>query len=290
MGSAATEASVLAAKQVSDGTLAAASALGSVSGQAVTGLVGMGSAATEASVLAAKQVQDGTLAAASALASLFSWQQTQAPPAEIVSDLSDAGSIKKDPLEAAAEKAAANKAATDKAAAEKVAADKAAAEKVVAEKAAADEAAADKAAAEKAAAEAAAAEAAAAEASAPSGSVVTFTLKLAGELFLFTPDVQVEIRGAIAAEAGVQPSSVEAAVSSGEFSGVIVDVSIHTPTATADSVQSKMFRAMSSMSKATTVLSSVTSIDIVVLRVTKRAQTRPHSDPSQASYVSSRPR
>jgi hypothetical protein len=48
----------------------------------------MGCAATEASVLAAKQVQDGTLAAASALASLFSWQQTQAPPAEIVPELS----------------------------------------------------------------------------------------------------------------------------------------------------------------------------------------------------------
>jgi hypothetical protein len=223
--------------------------------------------------------------------------------------LSDAGSFK-DPLEAAAvkaaaekaaaekaaaEKAAVDKAATDKAAAEKVAADKAAAEKVAAEKAAADEAAADKAAADKAAAEAAAAEKAAAEAaaaepSAPSGSVVTFTLKLAGELFSFTPDVQVEIRGAIAAEAGVQPSSVEAAVSSGEFSGVIVDVSIHTPTATADSVQSKMFRATSSTSKATTVLSSVTSIDIVVLRVTKRAQARPHPDPSQAYYVSSRSR
>jgi C-terminal processing protease CtpA/Prc len=99
-------------------------------------------------------------------------------------------------------------------------------------------------------------------------SVVKFTLKLAGDVSSFTPSVQAEITYAIAAEAGVQPSAVEIAVTSGS---VIVDVSIKTATATATSVQSKMASATSSPSSATAMLASVTGVSCAVIDVTKPA-------------------
>jgi hypothetical protein len=106
----------------------------------------------------------------------------------------------------------------------------------------------------------------------PAMSVIAFTLKLAGDMFSFTPFVQLEIRRAIAAEAGVQPSAVEVAVTSGS---VLVDVTIHAPTATADSVQSKMVSATWSTSSATEMLSSVTGVEITVTKITKPASWTP---------------
>ena len=102
----------------------------------------------------------------------------------------------------------------------------------------------------------------------PAMSVVAFTLKLAGDVSSFTPSVQAEITYAIAAEASVQPSAVEIAVTSGS---VIVDVSIQTPTATATSVQSKMASATSSPSSATAMLASVTGVQCAVIAISKPA-------------------
>eukprot|EP00900_Chrysochromulina_parva_P025971 jgi/Chrpa1/8007/Chrysochromulina_OHIO_Genome00017287-RA len=95
-------------------------------------------------------------------------------------------------------------------------------------------------------------------------SVVGFTLELAGDVSSFTPSVQTEMKSAIAARAGVDPSAVEVAVSPGS---VIIDVSIQTTTVTATSVQSMMASATSSPSSATAMLASITGISIAVLAV-----------------------
>ena len=99
-------------------------------------------------------------------------------------------------------------------------------------------------------------------------SVVAFTLKLAGDVSSFTPSVQAEIAHAIAAEAGVQPSAVEVAVTSGS---VIVNVCIHTPTPTAASLQATMASATSSPSSATAMLASVSSVPCTVIAISKPA-------------------
>jgi len=86
-------------------------------------------------------------------------------------------------------------------------------------------------------------------------SVVGFTLRLDGDISSFTPSVQSQIKSAIAARAGVDPSAVELIISPGS---VIVSVRILTPTATAASVQSTMANAMSNTSSATAMFASVT--------------------------------
>ena len=95
-------------------------------------------------------------------------------------------------------------------------------------------------------------------------SVVGFTLRLDGEVSSFTPSVQSQIKSAIAARAGVDPSAVELTISPGS---VIVSVRILTPTATAASVQSTMATATSSPSSATLMFTSVTGVSIAVLAV-----------------------
>jgi hypothetical protein len=95
-------------------------------------------------------------------------------------------------------------------------------------------------------------------------SVVGFALELAGDVSSFTPSVQSQIKSAIAAQAGVDPSAVELTISPGS---VIVGVRILTPTATAASVQSTMASATSSPSSATAMLASVTGVSIAVLAV-----------------------
>ena len=95
-------------------------------------------------------------------------------------------------------------------------------------------------------------------------SVVVFTLRLDGEVSSFTPSVQSQIRSAVAARAGVDPSAVELTISPGS---VIVSVRILTPTATAASVQSTMTTATSSPSSATLMFASVTGVSIAVLAV-----------------------
>ena len=99
-------------------------------------------------------------------------------------------------------------------------------------------------------------------------SVISSTLKLDGDVSSFTPSVQAEIARAIAAEAGVDSSAVALTVTSGS---VIIDMSIQTDTATADSVHSKVASATSSPSRATAMLSSVTGVSCTVLEITKPA-------------------
>jgi hypothetical protein len=95
-------------------------------------------------------------------------------------------------------------------------------------------------------------------------SLVGFSLELAGDVSSFTPSVRTQVQGAIAARAGVDPSAVMVAVTSGS---VIVGVRIYTPTAMATSVQSAMASATSSPSSATAMLASVTGVSITVLAV-----------------------
>ena len=99
-------------------------------------------------------------------------------------------------------------------------------------------------------------------------SVISSTLKLDGDVSSFTPSVQAEIARAIAAEAGVDSSAVALTVTSGS---VIIDMSIQTDTATADSVHLKVASATSSPSRATAMLSSVTGVSCTVLEITKPA-------------------
>ena len=94
--------------------------------------------------------------------------------------------------------------------------------------------------------------------------VVDFALRLAGDVSSFTLSVRTEIKSAIAARAGVNPSAVMVTVTSGS---VIVDVRIQTPTAMATSVQSAMASATSSLSSTTAMLASVTGVSITVLAV-----------------------
>eukprot|EP00900_Chrysochromulina_parva_P017878 jgi/Chrpa1/26091/Chrysochromulina_OHIO_Genome00026931-RA len=95
-------------------------------------------------------------------------------------------------------------------------------------------------------------------------SLVGFSLELDGDVSSFTPSVRTQVQGAIAARAGVDPSAVMVAVTSGS---VIVGVRIYTPTAMATSVQSAMASATSSPSSATAMLASVTGVSITVLAV-----------------------
>ena len=95
-------------------------------------------------------------------------------------------------------------------------------------------------------------------------SVVDFALELAGDVSSFTPSVRTEMKSAIAARAGVDPSAVELTVTSGS---VIVGVRILTPTVMATSVQSAMASATSNSSSATALLASVTGVSIAVLAV-----------------------
>jgi hypothetical protein len=95
-------------------------------------------------------------------------------------------------------------------------------------------------------------------------SVVVFTLRLDGEVSSFTSSVQSQIKSAVAARAGVDPSAVELTISAGS---VIVSVRILTPTATAASVQSTMANAMSNPNSATAMFANVTGFSINVLAV-----------------------
>ena len=95
-------------------------------------------------------------------------------------------------------------------------------------------------------------------------SVVKFTLELAGDVSSFTPSVQAQIQGVIAALAGVHQSAVELTISPGS---VIIDVRIQTYVGTAALVQSTMASATSSPSSATLMLANVTGVSITVLAV-----------------------
>ena len=95
-------------------------------------------------------------------------------------------------------------------------------------------------------------------------SVVEFALRLAGDVSSFTPSVRTEMKSAIAARAGVDPSAVMVTVTSGS---VIVGVRIRTATAMATSVQSAMASATSSPSSAAAMFASVPGISIAVLAV-----------------------
>ena len=95
-------------------------------------------------------------------------------------------------------------------------------------------------------------------------SVVGFSLRLDGDVSSFTSSVLDQMKSAIAARAGVDPSAVELTVRAGS---VIVGVSILTPLATSASVQSAMASATSNSSSATTMLASVTGISVNVLAV-----------------------
>ena len=99
----------------------------------------------------------------------------------------------------------------------------------------------------------------------PAMSVISFTLKCAGDISTFASSVQTEITYAIAAQAGVQPSAVEVTVTSGIV--IVVDAKIRTHTATATSVLSKMADATSSASSASEMLMKVTGIEIAVLAI-----------------------
>ena len=94
--------------------------------------------------------------------------------------------------------------------------------------------------------------------------MVKFTLELAGDVSLFTPSVQAQILGVIAALAGVNPSAVELTISPGS---VIIDVRIQTYAGTAALVQSTIASATSSPSSATLMLANVTGVSITVLAV-----------------------
>ena len=112
-------------------------------------------------------------------------------------------------------------------------------------------------------------------------SVIDFALELAGDVSSFTPSVRTEMKSAIAAQAGVDPSAVELTVTSGS---VIVGVRILTPTVMATSVQSAMALATSNSSSATALLASVTGVPIAVLAVvtppTATADVAPPPPPS----------
>ena len=95
-------------------------------------------------------------------------------------------------------------------------------------------------------------------------SVVDFALRLAGDVSSFTPSVRTEMKSAIAARAGVDPSAVMVTVTSGS---VIVGVRILMSPAMATSVQSAMASTMSSLSSATAMFVSVTGVSIAVLAV-----------------------
>ena len=95
-------------------------------------------------------------------------------------------------------------------------------------------------------------------------SVVGFSLRLFGDVSSFTSSVLDQMKSAIAARAGVDPSAVELTVRAGS---VIVGVSILTPLATSASVQSAMANATSSPSSATAMLANVTGVSINVLTV-----------------------
>ena len=95
-------------------------------------------------------------------------------------------------------------------------------------------------------------------------SVVDFALRLAGDVSSFTPSVRTEMKGAIAAQAGVDPSAVMVTVTSGS---VIVGVRILTPPAMAISVQSAMASATSNPSSVTAMFANVTGFSINVLAV-----------------------
>ncbi|KOO30351.1 hypothetical protein Ctob_011335 [Chrysochromulina tobinii] len=113
----------------------------------------------------------------------------------------------------------------------------------------------------------------------PAMSVISFTLKCAGDISTFASSVQTEITYAIAAQAGVQPSAVEVTVTSGIV--IVVDAKIRTHTATATSVLSKMADATSSASSATEMLTKVTVIEIAVLAISRLA-----TEPRTFSYAS----
>ena len=127
------------------------------------------------------------------------------------------------------------------------------------------------------------------ESSAPVMSVIGFSLKVSGDAASFNSGVEAQIAHAIAEEAGVDPSAVEVGVTAASVINSNIDVSIHTPTATADSVRSTMANAMSSALSATVMLTSAKGVSITVLAVTKSptvttvadastaAESRPHS-------------
>ena len=127
------------------------------------------------------------------------------------------------------------------------------------------------------------------ESSAPVMSVIGFSLKVSGDAASFNSGVEAQIAHAIAEEAGVDPSAVEVGVTAASVINSNIDVSIHTPTATADSVRSTMANAMSSALSATVMLTSAKGVSITVLAVTKpptvttvadastAAESRPHS-------------
>ena len=95
-------------------------------------------------------------------------------------------------------------------------------------------------------------------------SLVKFTLELAGDVSSFSPSVQAQIQGVIAALAGVNPSAVVLTISPGS---VIIDVRIQTYAVMAALVQSTMASATSSPSSATLMLANVTGVSIAVLAV-----------------------
>ena len=127
------------------------------------------------------------------------------------------------------------------------------------------------------------------ESSAPVMSGIGFSLKVSGDAASFNSGVEAQIAHAIAEEAGVDPSAVEVGVTAASVINSNIDVSIHTPTATADSVRSTMANAMSSALSATVMLTSAKGVSITVLAVTKpptvttvadastAAESRPHS-------------
>ena len=121
----------------------------------------------------------------------------------------------------------------------------------------------------------------------PAMSVISFTLKCAGDISTFASSVQTEITYAIAAQAGVQPSAVEVTVTSGIV--IVVDAKIRTHTATATSVLSKMADATSSASSATEMLTKVTVIEIAVLAIVHPATLTTEQSRMGSSTVSPTP-
>ena len=129
-------------------------------------------------------------------------------------------------------------------------------------------------------------------------SVVGLSLKVSGDAASFNSVVEAQIAQAIAQEAGVDPSAVEVGVTAASVINSNIDVSIHTPKATADSVQSTMANAVSSVLSATVMLTSAKGVSITVLAVTKPptvtpvpvtavedASTAPESRPHPSSQV-----
>ena len=139
------------------------------------------------------------------------------------------------------------------------------------------------------------------ESSAPEMSVVGLSLKVSGDAASFNSIVEAQIAHAIAQEAGVDPSVVEVGVTAASILNSNIDVSIHTPKATVDSVQSTMANAVSSVLSATVMLTSAKGVSITVLAVTKPptvttvtvtavadASTAPESRPNPSSQVTMR--